>query len=102
MAEFNNYRVYYYSTPRYSWDVRIDLYMDATPVGSAFFIKAGNPVPANASVGGIPQLYYSITHCPAIMSMLREEKPLYVSLNTLNGIGALSTSSEPVGDQEGV
>jgi hypothetical protein len=29
MTEFNRYRVYYYSAPQYSWDVRIDL--DASP-----------------------------------------------------------------------
>ena len=102
MSQFNLYRVYYYSAPQYSWDVCIDLYMDGTPVGTLLFMKAGQVIPGNSSPGGVPRLHYSITHFPAIMSMLREEKPLYVSLNTANGIGAVSTTSEPVGEQEGI
>jgi hypothetical protein len=102
MVQFNLYRVYYYSAPQYNWDVRIDLYRDGTVVGTLLFMKAGQPIPANSSPGGVPILHYSITHLPAIMSMLREEKPLYVSLNTANGIGAVATTSEPVGEQEGV
>ncbi len=34
--------------------------------------------------------------------MLREEKPLFVNLNETNGVGTISTSNEPVGEQEGV
>jgi hypothetical protein len=34
--------------------------------------------------------------------MIREEKPLFVNLNEANGIGSISTSDEPVGEQEGV
>ena len=102
MIQFNFYRVYYYSAPQYNWDARIDLYVDATPVGKLLFMKAGQTIPANSSPGGILQLCYSIAHFPAIMSILREEKPLYVSLNTANGIGMVSTNSEPVGEEEGV
>lgn len=102
MAQFNLYRVYYYSAPQYSWDVRVDLYKDGTPVGTLLFMKAGQPLPANSSSGSIVRLHYSISHFPSIMTMLREEKPLYVSLNAANGIGAVSTSSEPVGEEEGV
>jgi len=47
MTEFNLYRVYYYSAPQYNWDVRIDLYMSAAAVGTLFFMKAGQPTPAN-------------------------------------------------------
>jgi hypothetical protein len=102
MTEFNLYRVYYYSAPQYNWDVRIDLYMSAAAVGTLFFMKAGQPIPANTISGGIPRLYYSTRDFPAMMSMLREEKPLFVNLNEANGIGTISTSNEPVGEQEGV
>jgi len=37
-----------------------------------------------------------------MMSILREEKPLFVNLNETNGIGTVSTTDEPVGEQEGV
>ena len=102
MTEFNFYRVYYYSAAQYSWDVRVDLTMNGTTVATLLFMKAGQMIPANSSSGGIPQLHYSISHFPAVMSMLKDEKPLFVSLNTNNGIGFVSTSSEPVGEQEGV
>ena len=102
MTEFNLYRVYYYSAPQYSWDVRIDLYMSGAAVGTLLFMKTGQPIPANTISGGIPRLHYSIGHFPAMMSMLREEKPLFVNLNENNGIGTVSTTDEPVGEQEGV
>ncbi|MEP7016039.1 MAG: hypothetical protein ABI925_11415 [Verrucomicrobiota bacterium] len=102
MTEFNLYRVYYYSAPQYKWDVRIDLYMSAAAVGTLLFMKTGQPIPANTIVGGIPRLHYSITDFAAMMSMIREEKPLFINLNEANGIGTICTSDEPVGEQEGV
>jgi hypothetical protein len=102
MTEFNLYRVYYYSAPQYNWDVRIDLYMSGAAVGTLLFMKTGQPIPVNTISGGIPRLHYSISHFPPMMSMLREEKPLFVNLNETNGIGTISTSNEPVGEQEGV
>jgi hypothetical protein len=102
MAEFNLYRVYYYSAPQYAWDARIDLSMDGHAMGTLLFMKAGETIPANANAAGIPQLHYSIRDLPAMLTMLREEKPLFVSFNAGNGIGTVSTGSEPVGEQEGV
>ena len=40
-------------------------------------------------------------HFDSIMAILREEKPVYVNLNTANGIGTVATSAEPVGEEEG-
>ncbi len=101
MAEFNKYRVYYYSAPQYNWDARIDLSMNASSVAMLQFMKRGQSIPANSVSGGIFQIHYSIHDFPAIISMLREEKPLFVTL-AANGIGTVSTSDEPVGEQEGV
>jgi hypothetical protein len=102
MTEFNLYRVYYYSAPQYNWDVRIDLYMSAAAVGTLLFLKPGKPIPANTISGGIPRLHFSSEHLPTMLLLLREEKPLFVNLNEANGIGTISTSDEPVGEQEGV
>jgi hypothetical protein len=102
MNEFNFYRIYYYSAPQYVWDVRVDLFMNTTAVGTLFFMKRGQPIPVNANPGGLPRLYYSVDHFPALSTILREEKPLFISLNTSNGIGAVSTTDEPVGEQEGI
>jgi hypothetical protein len=102
MTEFNIYRVYYYSAAQYNWSVRIDLYMSAANVGTLLFMKEGQSIPPNTIANGVPRLYYSIRDFPAMMQMIREEKPLFVNLNEANGIGSISTSDEPVGEQEGV
>jgi hypothetical protein len=102
MTEFNLYRVYYYSAPQYNYDARIDLYMSGAAVGTLLFMKTGQPIPANSISGGIPRLHYSSAHLPAMLILLREEKPLFLNLNEANGIGTISTSDEPVGEQEGV
>ena len=102
MTEFNIYRVYYYSAPQYDWAVRIDLYLSAANVGTLLFMKDGQSIPANTIVNGVPRLHYSMRDFPAMMQMIREEKPLFVNLNEANGIGSISTSDEPVGEQEGV
>src|SRR2546423_4634043 len=102
MSQFNVYRVYYYRAPQSNWDARMDLYSSAAAVGTLMFMKEGQSIPANKISGGIPFLYYSIRDFPAMMSMLREEKPLFVNLNETNGIGSISTSDEPVGEQEGI
>ena len=102
MTQFNVYRVYYYSAPQYTWDVRIDLYSSAAAVGTLLFMKEGQSIPVNTIANGIPRLYFSIRDFPAVMTMLREEKPLFVNLNEANGIGLICTSDEPVGEQEGV
>jgi hypothetical protein len=36
-----------------------------------------------------------------VMTMLKEEKPLYICLETTNKHGYISTSTEPIGEQEG-
>jgi hypothetical protein len=102
MTEFNIYRVYYYSAPQYDWAVRIDLYMSAAYVGMLLFMKEGQSIPTNTIANGVPRLHYSIRDFPAMIQMIREEKPLFVNLNEANGIGSISTSDEPVGEQEGV
>ena len=102
MTEFNIYRVYYYSAPQYDWAVRIDLYLSAANVGTLLFMKEGQSIPANTVANGVPRLHYSMRDFPAMMQMIREEKPLFVNLNEANGIGSISTSDEPVGEQEGV
>ena len=102
MTEFNIYRVYYYSAPQYDWAVRIDLYLSAANVGTLLFMKEGQSIPANTVANGVPRLHYSMRDFPAMIQMIREEKPLFVNLNEANGIGSISTSDEPVGEQEGV
>ena len=98
--QFDSYRLYYYTAPQYKWDVLVDLYNNGTWVGRLLFMKSGQSIPANRMQGNATVLYYSISHFENIMAILRYEKPLYINLNTANGIGTILTSSEPVGEKE--
>ena len=102
MAEFDRYRVYFYTAPQYRWDVRIDLDQGGTPKATLLFMKASEALPANTSQNGVILLHYPMAHYPRVMDLLRNERPLYVTLNAANGIGAISSSAEPVGEQEGI
>ena len=51
-------------------------------------------------MGKIPVLNFQISLLSDIMDMLRNEKPLYIQLNTDNWNGMLSTSAEPIGELE--
>lgn len=98
--EFNSYRLYYHSTPRYSWQSRLYLYNDGVYVGSIFFMKDGENIPENIEISGHPRLYFSSDKFEEIMNVLRHEAPLYLTLVTTNGIGTISTSNEPIGEEE--
>lgn len=98
--EFDAYRLYYHSAPQYQWQSRLYLYKSGAYVGSIFFMKEGVDIPANRDLGGRPRLYFPATEYEEIMNVLRHEEPLYVSLNPANGIGTISTSSEPIGEEE--
>ena len=98
--EFDSYRLYYQSAPQYSWQSRIYLYNDGSYVGSIFFMKEGVDLPANIDVGGHPRLHFPASKFEEIMNVLRHEEPLYITLVTSNGIGTISTSNEPIGEEE--
>lgn len=98
--EFNSYRLYYHSTPRYSWQSRLYFYKDGTYVGCVFFMKEDESIPTNIEVSGHPRLHFPASKFEEIMNMLRHESPLYLTLVTSNGIGTISTSNEPIGEEE--
>ena len=98
--EFNTYRLYYHSAPQYQWQSRLYLYNNGAYVGSVFFMKKGVNIPANVESAGNPILYFPAANFEEIMNILRHEKPLYISLVPSNGIGTISTSSEPIGEEE--
>jgi hypothetical protein len=101
MTEFNRYRVHVYTAPHQAWDVRVDLYRGGDPCATLLFMKAGRALPPNSSANGIALLHFPMTHYAAVIDLLRNEAPLFVTLNTDNGIGVLSTGDEPVGEEEG-
>jgi hypothetical protein len=100
MTEVDRYRVYVYSAPHYAWDVRIDLYRGGDPRATLLFMKAGRALPPNSSANGVALLHFPMTHYAPVVDLLRNEQPLFVSLNADNGIGVISTADEPVGEEE--
>ena len=99
--QFDSYRVYYQSAPQYYWQSRIYLYLGNANAGAMFFIKEGKPIPANSADGnGNPVINLPASSFHEIMALLWHEKPLFISLNTANGIGTVSTSNEPIGDED--
>ena len=98
--EFDAYRLYYHSAPQYSWQSRLYLYNNGAFVGSIFFMKEGVALPENIEAGGNPRLHFPADKFEEIMNVLRHEEPLYITLNASNGIGTISTSNEPIGEEE--
>ena len=48
-----------------------------------------------------PSLHFPISKFNDVITMLREEKPLYLFLNEDNGVGIIATQDfEPVGEEE--
>jgi hypothetical protein len=99
-SEFNSYRLYYQSAPQYSWQSRLYLYNGGSYVGSIFFMKEGVSIPTNLEISGKPRLHFPASKFEEIMNIFRHEKPLYLTLVSSNGIGTISTSSEPIGEEE--
>jgi hypothetical protein len=99
---FDSYQLFFYSG--YSTPAYMQLYASGIMVGRVlFFPDSLSSVPANQYSSNVITLYWPLSQLANLVSLLREEKPLYISLNTDNGIGILATSDfEPVGEQEGV
>ena len=100
IKEFNTYRLYYQSAPQYQWQSRLYLYHDGAYVGSIFFMKEGVSMPENIEVSGNPRLHFPASRFEELMDVLRHEEPLYISVVPSNGIGTISTSNEPIGEEE--
>ena len=99
-TEFDSYRLYYHSAPQYQWQSRLYLYNNGAFVGSIFFMKDGVSIPDNIEVGGHPRLHFPAGQFEEIMNVLRHDKPLYIGLVPSNRIGTISTSNEPIGEEE--
>jgi len=82
-------------------DAEIDCFdSSGKRAGALYFYSGGGRLPQNQdTVNGI-YLYYRMTRFADLMSLLQNEKPLYLNLNTDNKVGYISTSNEPVGEHE--
>lgn len=90
--DFTDYVVYYISgsspTAGVAQDAEIDCFSSkGDRAGAIYFYPDNVPLPTNQNtVNGI-YLHYSMKRFADVMTMLKEEKPLYLSLDTVNNTG---------------
>lgn len=97
--DFDSYTLFYYSSLPYP--ALIQCYQGTTFVGAVVFYPDGPSLPPNRNTSSGPEIHYPISRFDDVMSILRHEKPLALSLNTDNLIGYVSTSNyEPIGEEE--
>jgi hypothetical protein len=106
-CEFTKYVVYYISGSTaaigLAQEAEIDCFTEAGQrAGIIYFYADDVKLPANSSgVNGI-YLRYRSSRFADVMTMLKEEKPLYLRFDPANGAGYIGTGFEPIGEQEGV
>lgn len=74
-----------------------------TAIGAVFFHRTKDTMPAadSKSASNYVSMHYTMDEYPQIVDLLRNEAPLY--LNFVEGnfnFGSISTSKEPVGENE--
>lgn len=97
--QFDSYKVFYYTGG--SVESMIHCYQGATYAGRIVFYKDDTSIPANANYYFGPSIHYPLSQFNDLISILRYEKPLFLSLNTSTLQGFVGTSEkEPVGEEE--
>ena len=96
--EFNNYIIYHQQKTGAHELVTINCFYDNDTVGYIHFWDGDAPDPEVLSQK-IIQLNFNIDRFNEIITTIRYEKPLWLSVT--NGKGMISTIKEPVGEQEG-
>jgi len=109
MAQFTNgfdaYQAFYYTGPTQLQAV-IQVYAAGVFTGRIGFYPDAGPVVPNGTINptgvNVPAVNYALSRFEDVMTMLHTEKPLYIFLDTGNGIGFVGTAQlEPVGEEEG-
>jgi hypothetical protein len=98
---FDKYTVYLYSGT--SYDALIQLFNGNSFVANITFYPGNAAIPANSITANNSLLInYRSNRFDEVLRLLQYEGPLQITVNPANGIGSISTKSEPVGEQEGV
>lgn len=108
---FNNYQLQYYTNGYTVIGSQVEYFSKSHATVGLFFNAevAGIinfydelPVKPNSVYpgGGFPVLNFHVNQFSDIMNVIRYEKPLYLRLNTDNWYGSISTTAEPVGEEE--
>lgn len=99
---FDTYRIYHYNADNtYNQTAVVNCYSGSSYKGSLYFYQDGATVPnSSKSSSGYLYLRFSGSQFSEIIATLREEKPLTMGFNDGNLWGWVSTSQEPVGEEE--
>lgn len=103
--EFTTYVVYYISGSSPSvglpQDAEIDCFNAAGDrAGIIYFFPNNKALPVNQNtVNGI-YLYYKMSRFADVMTMLKEESPLYLYFDTVAKYAYIGTQNEPIGERE--
>ncbi len=109
-GEFDNYTVTYYTGNSPLIGMPFDAVITCNlksgvtniTVGDIVFLPDGAKLPENVrDKNNRIMLYYHTSRFADIMTMIKEEKPLYIGLRT-NKVGSIGTNMESIGEQEGV
>ncbi len=100
----DTYTVYHYTNDNtYDQTAVVNCYQGATHRASLYFYQDGAVIPASSKIAsGALYLRFPGNQFSDVMATLREEKPLSVGFNDSNLWGWLTSSTEPVGEEEGV
>ncbi|MEU4739772.1 hypothetical protein AB0G02_04800 [Actinosynnema sp. NPDC023658] len=105
---FDSYLIYYRSGPDAAgpwaggYRVMINCYSSNSYVGGFRFLADGLPLPANTGTSSSIELHFHLAQLRDILAILQYEKPLHLNFYDDTLVGILSTTTEPVGEQEGV
>jgi len=101
--EIDSYEIYHY-TENSPYSAAINCKGSGSVKGTLYFYKEGATIPDNSKTdSGKLYIRFRDNQLNNILSTLRQEKPLYIWLDTTFLIGGLKTSSasfEPVGEEE--
>ncbi|MFE2757052.1 hypothetical protein ACFXGA_34160 [Actinosynnema sp. NPDC059335] len=105
---FDSYLVYYRCGPdgvgpwAGGYRALVNCYAANSYVGGLRFLAEGVALPANTGGPNSIELHYPVSALSDILGILRYEKPLRLDFHDDTLVGVLSTTAEPIGEQEGV
>lgn len=102
-AAFDSYSIVHSSgNAQYEADIACFEASTVNMIGRIVFFKDNVPIPANALLSYGPELQFPLSRYIEVVDTLRQEKPLYLWLNTSTLAEAVGTTDkEPVGEEEG-
>lgn len=100
-TEIKNYHILFYGSPSGYQTNRAQIALYGADGRTAAFVRFNDPgmfFENDTQTGGIIQMYLPSAMFRNVLDVLRNEKPVYIYF--AQGRGFLSTSKEPVGEEE--